>query len=105
MTASTRDQLLAERKQRLLIRSAELRVGLAHDARALAGPLAAADQAVAGAQWLRAHPLVPLGTLLALAVLRPRRALAWGARLWWGAGLMRRLRRWLLAVNSSGTWS
>lgn len=102
MTASTRDQLLAERKQRLLIRSAELRVGLAHDARALAGPLAAADQAVAGAQWLRAHPLVPLGTLLALAVLRPRRVLAWGTRLWWGIRLARQFRGWLASARSAG---
>lgn len=97
-----RQQVLAERKQRLLIRGAELRVRLAHDARVLQGPLAVADQAVAGLQWLRAHPLVPLGAIAALALLRPRRALGWATRLWWGWGLARRARAWLATPTAAG---
>lgn len=91
---SLREQTLTARKQHLLIRSAELRVGLAHDARALQGPLAVVNQAVAGVQWLRAHPLVPLGAIIALAVLRPRRALGWVAKLWWGWGVVQKAREW-----------
>lgn len=90
-----RDDELAAHQQRLLIRSAELRVTLVHQAQGLQGPLALADQAVSGAQWLRNHPQWPLGALLALAVLRPRRALAWATRLWWGWGLYRKASRWL----------
>lgn len=86
---------LAARKQRLLIRSAELRVTLAHEARVLEIPLAAADQIVAGARWLRDHPAWPVGALALLVALRPRRALGWGARLWWGWGLYGKARRWL----------
>ncbi len=89
------DTALAMRKQRLLIRSAELRVTLAHEARALQAPLAVADQTVAGVQWLREHPEWPLGGMVLLALLRPRRALAWASRLWWGWGLFQKARRWL----------
>lgn len=97
MRPSTRphDVELAARQQRLLIRSAELRVTLAHQAQALQGPLALADQAVSGARWLRSHPQWSLGALLALAVLRPRRMLAWATRLWWGWDLYKKARRWL----------
>ena len=91
----SRDAELAARQQRLLIRSAELRVTLAHQSQALQQPLALADQAVSGARWLRNHPQWSLGALLALAVLRPRRALAWATRLWWGLGLYKQARRWL----------
>lgn len=94
-TTRQREVELAARQQKLLIRSAELRVTLAHQAQALQGPLARADQAVSGARWLRNHPQWPLGALLALAVLRPRRALAWATRVWWGWGLYKKARRWL----------
>ena len=94
-TPRQREAELAARKQRLLIRSAELRVTLAHQAEALQAPLALADQAISGARWLRSHPQWPLGALLALAVLRPRRALAWATRLWWGWDLYKKTRRWL----------
>lgn len=97
MSGTTRqhETELAARKQQLLIRSAELRVTLAHQSQTLQGPLAWADKAVSGTRWLRNHPQWPLGALLLLAVLRPRRALAWAGRLWWGWGLYQRARSWL----------
>lgn len=90
-----RDAELAVRKQKLLIRSAELRVTLAHQAQVVRAPLAVADQAVAGAQWLRDHPAWPLGTMAVLAALRPRRALRWAMRLWWGWQTYAKARDWL----------
>jgi hypothetical protein len=97
MSGTTRqpETELAARKQQLLIRSAELRVTLAHQSQTLQGPLTWADQAVSGTRWLRNHPQWSLGALLLLAVLRPRRALAWAGRLWWGWGLYQRARSWL----------
>lgn len=86
---------LTERKQRLLIRSAELRVSLSHQARALRPPLEVADQVVNGVQWLRDHPAWSLGTLAALAALRPRRALRWALRLWLGWRTYAKARDWL----------
>lgn len=91
----SREAELAARQQQLLIRSAELRVTLAHQSQTLQGPLALADQAVSSVHWLRSHPQWPLGALLLLAVIRPRRALAWAGRLWWGWGLYQRARSWL----------
>jgi hypothetical protein len=86
---------LARRQQQLLIRSAELRVMLAQQAQVLQAPLAVADQVRAGVRWLRQHPQWPLGAALVLALRRPRRALGWASRLWWGWGLYQRLQQWL----------
>lgn len=86
---------LTQRRQRLLVRSAELRMTLASQAQVLRAPLALVDQVRAGVQWLRHHPQWPLGALLLLVVRRPKRALRWAARLWWGWGLYRRMQQWL----------
>lgn len=94
MDRSQRDEL-ALRQQQLLLRSAELRVTLAHQAQALQASLALADQAWAGAQWLRQHPLFPLGALALLALTRPRRMLRWASRVLWGWKLYQRGRAWL----------
>lgn len=94
MSRQQRDEL-ARRQQQLLIRSAELRVTLAHQAQVLQAPLAVADQVRAGVQWLRQHPQWPLGALVLLALKRPRRALGWASRLWWGWRVYLRARDWL----------
>lgn len=94
MSRQQRDEL-ARRQQQLLIRSAELRVTLAHQAQVLQTPLAAADQVRAGVQWLRRHPQWPLGALVLLALKRPRRVFGWASRLLWGWGLYQRARDWL----------
>ncbi len=83
------------RRQRLLTRSAELRVTFAGQVQVLKTPLALADQVSAGVQWLYRHPGWPLGALVALAVVRPRRTLRWATRLWWAWTSLRRAQRWL----------
>lgn len=86
------------RRELLRLRSAELRLSLHLHARALETPLAIADEARAGARWLREHPEWPLGALATLLVLRPRRVLRWGGRLWWGWRMWHRAQRLLRAV-------
>ena len=71
------------RQQRLLIRSTELRLQLRADLQRLQRPAAWADQVKAGLHWLYQNPLWPTGVLVLLLILKPRRALAWGGRLWW----------------------
>ena len=93
MVRQTRQEL-DRRQQKLLIRSAELRITLAHQARALQAPLALADQLRAGLQWLRRHPLWPAAALLLMVWRRPGRKLIWVSRLAWGWRLYRRVRRW-----------
>ena len=96
-----RDQDLLERRQRLLARSAELRVTLVSRAQVLEKPLAVVDVARAGVQWVRQHPEWVMGAGLVLVTLRPRRALRWATRVWWLWRTVRRTRRWL-AAGSAG---
>jgi hypothetical protein len=79
-----RNNDLVLRQQRLLVRSAQLRGDMANLSQAFIQPLAIADQARAGLQWLYRNPLWPVGALAVLIVLRPRRALVWSSRVWWG---------------------
>lgn len=90
---------LALRREQLLVRSAELRLRLAQDGRALEAPLAMADTVRAGWHWLRAHPEWPAGAALALVLLKPRRALRWASRGWWAWRTWQRARRLLAAAG------
>ena len=99
MINGERTSALLLRQRMLLMRSAELRARFAADAQMLAPPLHMADQVLAGWRWLRAHPAVPAALLVALAVLRPRRALRWGLRLWWGWQTVRRLQQRLKVLR------
>lgn len=85
-------------RQRLLARSAQLRNDLGAQSTVLRTPLTVVDQARAGWHWLRQHPQWPLGALVVLVLLRPRRVLRWSSRLLWGWQLWRRARpavQWL----------
>ncbi|WP_158219962.1 YqjK family protein [Ideonella sp. A 288] len=99
MIHGTRANALAVRQRALLLRSAQLRAQFAADVQLLAPPLRLVDQVQAGWRWLRAHPAVPVALLVSLAVLRPRRALRWGLRLWWGWQTVQRFQRRLQALR------
>lgn len=73
---------LALRKQRLLLRSAELRGRIGTQARPLLPVFAVADRLRGGWFWLRRHPAVPVAVLTALLVARPRGVLRWLRRGW-----------------------
>ena len=86
------------RRQRMLVRSAELRITVAAQSEVLKTPLALADQVRTGVYWLCRHPAWPLGVFVALAAVRPQRALRWAGRLWWGWTSVRRAQIWLAAL-------
>jgi hypothetical protein len=73
---------LALRKQRLLLRSAELRGRIGAQAQPLLPLFAAADRLRGGWLWLRRHPAVPVAVFTALLVARPRGVLRWLQRGW-----------------------
>lgn len=83
---------LQVRRAQLMERSQALRWRLSGQAQALERPLALADGARRGIDWLRARPRWLLGLAALPLLLRPRRALGWGLKLWWGWGLWRRVR-------------
>ena len=89
----------AQRREQLLLRSNTLRLQLAQQAQVLAAPLAIADNLHQGLLWLRDHPQWPLGGLVLLALLRPRRAWRWALRAWWSWQLGQRGSRWLAAAR------
>lgn len=83
------------RQQQLLIRSAQLRLSFAEQTQVLKRPLALADDARAGMQWLMRNPQWPLGVLALSIVFRPARALRWGSRAWWAWRAAQRAQSWL----------
>lgn len=88
------DELIL-RQQRLQIRCEQLRINLADQVEIFKKPLAIADQARKSMQWLHNNPEWPLGIILLMAALRPRRSIIWTGRLWWTWGMFKRARAWL----------
>ena len=93
---------LVLRQQLLLVRSAELRFTLSNQAQVFKRPLTVADQAQTGVQWLYRNPLWPLGALLLLVVLRPRRAILLGGRLLWAWKTFKRALIWMARTPRQG---
>jgi hypothetical protein len=92
--APSRSEVLLLRQQLLQLRSAELRLRVERDVMRLAPSLVLADRGVAGLHWFREHPEWPLGAAVVLILLKPRRALRWGMRLWWGWRTARQALEW-----------
>lgn len=88
------------RQQLLLIRSTELRQTLRNDLQSLQRPAAWGDQLKVALVWLYQNPQWPAAGLALLLVLRPRRFLAWGGKLWWLWKSARQLRHWRDALVS-----
>lgn len=93
---------LALKKQRLLIRSGALRENFGNYATVWMPAFAAADRVRAGLHWLRRHPLLPVTTLVAVMVARPRGVLRWARRGFFAWQALRRLRT-VLFVKPSGS--
>jgi hypothetical protein len=87
-------ELLIHQHQ-LLLRNEQLRIKMADQLQVLRAPLAVADQAQRGLQWLCRNPHWPIGALVLLLVLRPRRAALWGGRWWWIWKTFKKTRDWL----------
>jgi len=91
-----RRDALVRRQQQLMLRSAELRVSLAHQIGALRSPLALADRLRAGTHWLWLHPAWPLAALTWWVLRKPRRMLLrWVPPVVAGWQLFQRARQWL----------
>lgn len=73
---------LALKKQRLLLKSAQLRQSFAEQTRPLIPLLTLADKIQSGIRWLKHHPALPVAILTALLVARPRTTFRWLRRGW-----------------------
>lgn len=89
--AAHRQAQLQQKRGELLARSRRLRAQLADQSQPLQRTLSLADRMRDRAHWLASHPQWLAGIAAVPILLRPRRALAWGLKLWWGWRLVRRL--------------
>lgn len=87
-----RERTLRDRQTVLLLRSASARDRWALQAQSFEPALGALDGGLEGWRWLKAHPVWPVGTLVAWLVWRPRRVLGWAGRAVWAWQLWRRAR-------------
>ena len=74
---------LALKKQRLQYRSAEQRRELARGLMPLVPAFALVETVRSWARWVREHPAISAGVLVAIFVTRPRSAVRWARRTWW----------------------
>ena len=72
---------ILERRTRLVAEAEAQRRALAEGFAGCRSVLVVADRGLAWAAWLRARPYLVVALVTAIAVLRPRFALAWSARL------------------------
>jgi hypothetical protein len=72
---------ILERRARLLAEAEAQRHALAEGIAVCRSVLVVVDRGIAWATWLRARPYLVVAAAAAIAVLRPRLALAWSARL------------------------
>jgi len=80
---------ILERRARLVAEADAQRSGLARELATCSSALTVVDRGIAWAGWLRARPYLVVAVVTAIAVLRPKLAFAWSARLLtlWRAGL------------------
>jgi len=80
---------ILERRARLVAEADAQRSALAGELAACRRVLVVADRGIAWAAWLRARPYLVVALVTAIAVLKPRLAFAWSARVLtlWRAGL------------------
>lgn len=79
---------ILERRARLVAEAQSQRQALAADLEACRSVIVVVDRGIALARWLRARPYLVVAAVTAIAVLKPRFALAWSARIvtLWRAG-------------------
>jgi YqjK-like protein len=87
-----RAEQLALRRRSLVLRSGQLRGQVVEQMQVVQPALLWADRLQDAWFWLRANPLVVAGSVLAVAVWRPRRSLGLALRLWSGWKLLQRAR-------------
>jgi len=85
-------QELQVRRGELLARSRMLRARLAVETAPLQRTLSLADAARDRLRWLAVHPQWVAAIVAVPVLLRPRRAVAWALKLWWGWRMIGRLR-------------
>ncbi|MDO9434754.1 YqjK family protein [Hydrogenophaga sp.] len=80
--SSGRAEVLARRRERLVLRSTLLRGLMEDELHGVQPVFTWADRIQDGWTWLRTNPMVALAAPVLLSVVRPRKAMGTGMRLW-----------------------
>src|SRR5262252_6595423 len=72
---------ILQRRARLVAEAESQRATIVREVGAFGNVLKVADRGLAWATWLRARPYLVVALVTAIAVLRPKLALAWSARI------------------------
>lgn len=96
---NSRRLALAMSRERLLVRSANLRERVADQSSALTPALMLGDRVRDTARWLRHHPAVLVSAFVVVVVVRPRVAFRWSIRVWSAWQFVRGWRRRLEALT------
>jgi hypothetical protein len=87
--------ILAERRQKLILKAAEQRSMLAQSIEPLRKALAIADRGLEIVRYFRQNPILMIGTTALLGIIRPLRYSKWFHTGWVAFRLARNVRRWL----------
>jgi hypothetical protein len=90
------------RRAELVARAARERDEAGRLVDAVLAPMRAGHWLSAAWQFARSRPLLVVGTVAAVVVLRPSRAIAWGVRLWAGLQTLRRLKARFFTATAGG---
>ena len=98
---------ILERRARLVAEAEGQRKALAGELAACSSVLTVIDRGITWARWLRARPYLVVSLVTAIAVLRPKLALAWSVRVitLWRAGrfLYESVKRLMGPSQTTGT--
>ena len=79
---NSRGEVLARRRERLVLRSTLLRELIVDDVQGVQPALTWVDRVQDGWLWLRTNPMAAFAAPVVLSLFRPRKAVGAGMRLW-----------------------
>lgn len=89
---STKLSQLAKRRHKLIVQAATQREALQKCIDPWRAPLSLADRGLSAIRYVKSSPMLMMGTMTLLGLLRPTRAVKWLHRSW---GLLQVARSWL----------
>lgn len=93
--------LIAERRQLLVMQAEQQRASLAKNIQPLKGSLGLVDKSLSIVNYVKKHPILIMGLVSLIGLLRPMRAVTWMRRSWIASLAIRGLRAWLTKAPSA----
>lgn len=92
---------ISEKRERLVAQAAEQRVALAENIQPLRSSMDLADKGLNIVRYVRKHPVLMLGIVAIIGLLKPTRAVKWLRRSWVASLVLRGITTWLAKPKGS----